>query len=82
MTLDDLALVDGEVELADHAQAAEALAHLAQLQQGVIAISTRALPSRPCGRAAISTTSIAPSSRKRVVAGSTASRFSQTKAAR
>jgi hypothetical protein len=62
---DDLALVDVEVEPGDDLQAAEGHRHLPELQEllrcGHQMISTRFSPSRPCGRAIIVATRIAPS---------------------
>ncbi len=68
---DDLALVDVQVELVDHLQAAERLRDRFSSSRraapsshaGHQTISTRGVPSRPCGRAVISATSSAPSRR-------------------
>src|SRR3954451_17911705 len=60
---DDLVLVDVEVEVVDDLQAAEGLRDLLQLQQrGHQAISTFAVPKRPCGLVAISTIRSTPKS--------------------
>src|SRR5207237_1409473 len=83
---DDLALANLQVELADHAQAAERLAHAVQLEQRralAHTISTRAVPRRPCGRAFISATRSAPSRIRRVAPAVWATRrFSHAIAAR
>src|SRR6185437_13318404 len=58
---DDLALVDVQVEPVDAREAAEVLRHALDLEQpGHQTISTRALPSNPCGRAFMSTMRITP----------------------
>ena len=80
---DDLALVDVQVEVGDHVQAAERLRDSLELEQRRHqTISTRVVPSRPCGRAFINTIRIAPISSRRVTLGSSTSRFSQTNAVR
>ncbi len=73
----DLALVHVQVELVDHAQAAERHRDALELEDARPLgrclghqISTRGVPSKPCGRAIISTISSAPSSRMRVTLGS------------
>ena len=80
---DDLALVDVQVELVDAREPAEALRDALELEQRRHqTISTRDVPSSPCGRAFISTIRITPMRISRVMLGSTTSRFSQTNAAR
>src|SRR5207244_922247 len=62
----DLALVDVQVEVADHPQPAEGLVQRPEFEQRHQTISTRGLPRSPCGLAAMTTIRAAPRSRNRV----------------
>src|SRR6185369_16510252 len=65
----DLALVDMDVELLDALQAAKALRDSVQLEErgSHQTISTREVPSSPCGRAFINTIRITPIRMSRVM---------------
>ena len=85
---DDLVLVDDEVEVVDHDEAAERHRQATELEQplrrrsGHQTISTRAVPSRPCGRVAMSPISMAPKRTKAVMPPFCTSRFSHASAVR
>ena len=80
---DDLALAGRRGRALHGVQAAEGQARALQLEQRAPSDdSTRRVPSSPCGRAFIITMRIAPTRIWRVTLGSTASRASQTHAAR
>ena len=77
---DDLTFVHDEVEAVDAGQAAERLGQARHLEQRLWhqTISTRCFPNKPCGRTAISATSIAPIRMNRETAGCGSMTFSQT----
>jgi hypothetical protein len=77
---DDLTLGDVQVEILDHGEPAEALRDVPQLEHQTI--STRDVPSSPCGRAFMRTMRMTPIRMSRVMLGSTTSRLFQTNAAR